>query len=263
MSMSHKDPQRIKSVNTTFAIVQSLQVFDGAGVTELANWLDLSKSTVHKHLKSLEMEEYVVNEDGIYRLGLRFLDHGMYVRSQIPLVQVAKPSLQQLAEETGEVVWLVVEEHGRAVYLYKAQSSAHSIDPRGEVGRRPPIHCLASGKAILSQLSRERVEEIIDRHGLARQSEHTITGREELFRDLDAIRDRNGVAFNDNEEVNGLRAVGVPIVSNGEVRGAISVSGPAHQLEGERFRSELPTKLLRAANEIELKLFPYTEPNVV
>lgn len=258
MDTSSTKPRTIKSVSTLFAIVQALQDLDGAGVTEIAVRLDLSKSTVHKYLKSMELEEYVVNDEGTYRLGLRFLNHGMYARNKFPLAHVAEPALHRLAEDTGEVVWLVIEEHGRGVYVRKKKGK-HAVQPLGEVGKRPHLHYLAAGKAILAQLPCKRVQEIIDRHGLKKQTDQTITDSDDLLRELDAIDDREGIAFNDNEEVDGLRAVGAPVMSDGDVCGAISVSGPTNRMQGERFREKIPNRILGATNEIELKLLRYPE----
>jgi len=106
---------------------------------------------------------------------------------------------------------------------------------------------------MLAEMPRNRVEAILDRHGLPGATENTLTSRETLFETLDTIRER-GYAFNDGEEVEGIRAVGMAIVTDDDVHGALSVSGPSNRVQGERFRDELPEILSGAVNEIELKL---------
>ncbi len=104
------------------------------------------------------------------------------------------------------------------------------------------LHNTALGKAILAHLPKERVEEIIDRHGLPSKTDRTITDKKELFETLEGVHER-GIAFDDEERINGLRCVAVPILDNGKTIGAISVSGPKSRMDNERFREGIPNKL--------------------
>jgi len=61
---------------------------DGAGVTELANQLDVAKSTIHGHLTSMRAHGFVVKRGTEYRLGLGFFDYGQYVRGQLQHLSV-------------------------------------------------------------------------------------------------------------------------------------------------------------------------------
>lgn len=251
--MARSAPSKtIKSDATLFAIVEALQELDGAQLSELAAHLDLAKSTVHGHLATLEMHEYVVREGDTYHLGLGFLELGSHARNRYKLSEVAQPTIEKLAETTGEGVWIVVEEHGRAVYLCQA-SGENSVQTHVRVGKRVYLHHLATGKAILAHLPRERVEAIVDRHGLPAFTEDTITEREELYGELETVRER-GFAVNDGETIQGLRAVGVPITEDGEVVAGLCVSGPANRLKEIDSNEELMDEILGAANEIELKL---------
>jgi DNA-binding IclR family transcriptional regulator len=74
-----------------------------------------------------------------------------------------------------------------------------------------------------------------------------------LLDELDAIEDR-GVAFNDEEQLDGVKAVGVPVDgSDGRVVGAFSVASPANRMTEDRFEEEIPKTLLGVANEFELE----------
>jgi DNA-binding IclR family transcriptional regulator len=98
------------------------------------------------------------------------------------------------------------------------------------------------------------VRDIVDEQGLVRQTENTLTDTDELFAELETIRER-GYAVNDEEEIRGMRSVGVPIRGiDGDVCGAVSVTGPAARLTGERFESELPDLVMQTANLIEVNL---------
>lgn len=241
----------VKSVGTTFEILNALKDLGGAGVTELARHLELPKSTVHNYLSTLEQEEYIVNDDGVYRVGLRLLELGAYPRYRKKLFQIAKPEVDRLADETGELANVLVEEHGRGSYLYRAHGE-QAVKVKARVGTRVPLHSTALGKAILAYLPPERVDEIVDRHGLPRDTEQSIKSRTELNERLEDIRGRK-IAFDDEERLNGLRCVATPVLDNSDsVIGAISVSGPTHRFRGDRFREDLAQKVLEVANVIEL-----------
>jgi len=125
------------------------------------------------------------------------------------------------------------------VYLYQAYGKEQlSLD--SYIGSRTLLHCTALGKGILSQESTGRVEEIIEQHGLPAITENTTTVREELFSELEEIRDR-GFALDDQERIDGLRCVAVPITTDeGRRARAISVSAPISRMRGDRFESEIP-----------------------
>ena len=74
MTTPTDDRHTIASVTRALDIVEALWTLEGAGVTELADYLDMSKSTVHSHLATLDRKGYAVAEEGIYRLGLRLRD---------------------------------------------------------------------------------------------------------------------------------------------------------------------------------------------
>lgn len=93
---------------------------------------------------------------------------------------------------------------------------------------------------------------MVEERGLPRVTEHTITDEEELFDELETIRDR-GIAFNHQEMIHGLVAVGAPIKDqDGNVPGALSVVGPTSRMDEDRFRRELPDMIMRSVNIIEV-----------
>lgn len=249
----NEDARTIRSVETAFDIVEHLKETDGAGVSELAAELDLAKSTVHSHLATLYSKGYVTRDGDTFHVALRFLDLGNYARERDVLYQVGRPKVDELAEQTGEKVWILAEEHGRGIHLYVA-SGKRSVRTYARTGQLNYLHQLAAGKAILAFLPDERIDEIVDRYGLPARTEDTITDPEELRDELEAIRER-GFAQNREESIPGLHAVGVPITDeDGVAIGSLSLSAPAKRLRGERFDEEVPNLLLGIANEIEINM---------
>lgn len=234
-------------------IISALDERGEAGVTELAEQLDIAKSTVHYHLDTLRKEGYVVKDTKRYRLTLRFMEMGERVRRRIPLYEIAKDEIDTLAAQTGELVILMVEEQCLGVYLYKAGGKG-AIDVDAPIGRFATLHNRALGKAILAHLDQSRVEEILEKRGLPRTTPRTTVDREQLFEELERIRNED-IAFNREEAIEGLHGVAVPILdADGNPLGAISIAGPAKRLEGETFTEQYPTLLSKSRNVIELNV---------
>ncbi len=243
----------VATTQKTIRILEALKERDGARVTDLAADLGMSKSTVHNHLSTLREEGFVVSDDAEYDLGLRSLEFGGYARNRMHLYRVAEPEVKRLAEQTGEMASLLTEQHGQGVYLMRAKGS-QAVALETHAGYRCPLHVTALGKAILANLPDERVDEIVDEHGLEAWTPETITDRAELFDRLETVRER-GFALDDEEHMTGLRCVGAPITTTGgTVVGAVSVSAPTSRMRDDRFTDEVPDLVRSAANVIELNL---------
>lgn len=256
--MTHEARSPVKAVMTMNEIIETLDELDGARVMEIAERVDRAQSVVHNHLSTLRELEYVVKSGKEYRLTLRFLGLGERVRHRIPLYEAAHPEVRKLGTETGELITLLVEEHGRGIYLDIEQGSREVQYP-AIPGVRTYLHCSAVGKSILAHLSDETRERILREHGLPGQTPQTITDRATLRDELEKVRKR-GLAFDMEEFREGLKSVGAPIMrQDGTVLGALSIAGPAHRMGDDRMEEELAPKLRQSINVIELNL---NEPNV-
>ncbi|GAA0268491.1 IclR family transcriptional regulator [Halobacterium noricense] len=253
MVQQNTGPQApVKTAERTFELVEFLKDVDGATLTEATDALDLPKSSVHNYLKTLEHCGYVVETDGVYEVGLRFLDLGAYARTNVPLYPVAEPELETIAEETGELANLLVEQDGRGTFIYRKKGeNAVKIDSYN--GQQIHLHTTAVGKAILANLPEERVEAILARHGLPEKTDRTITDREALYDALDDIR-KEGFSYDREERIHGLKCIATPVFNDGDVAGGISITGPTSRMSEERIEGELKQQLRNAKNIVELNL---------
>ncbi|WP_416841489.1 IclR family transcriptional regulator [Haloferax sp. DFSO52] len=248
-----KETGEIRAVGRNFEIIGALRDLDGAGITEISAYTGLPNSTIHRHLSTLCSLGHVVKEDDVYHLGLSFLNYGEYVQNRKQVYRLAKNKVREVAEETDERCQFLVEEYGKAVYVH-VSTGRRAVQTDSQVGERVYLHSTSIGWAILANLPEQRVNDIIDQWGLPKFTENTVTDREELFEGLAEVRE-TGVAFNKEENVEGLRSVGVPVMgADGEVVGALSVSAPTHRMKGKRYTEEIPNLLLGTANELELNL---------
>ncbi|KZN23197.1 IclR family transcriptional regulator [Haladaptatus sp. R4] len=251
--MGIESSTKIKSTATAFGIVEYLKELEGATLSEVVDHFEMPTSTVHDHLQTLTELGYVLNDDGTYRIGTKFLELGGYARINSRIFQVSESELQNLAVETGEHANLMVEENGMGVFLMK-QKGSEAIKIDTYEGMRVYLHTTAMGKAILAFMDDSRREDVLAQHGLPRVTEHSIGNRDVLEDELDAIRER-GYATDDEERLNGIRCIAAPVMTDsGRVAGAVSISAPKNRMQGTVYEETFPKKILGTANIIEVNM---------
>lgn len=244
----------MKTIDKTVRILDALAELGEARVSELGERLDMPNSTVHAHLATLKRHGFVQTNGDLYVLGLKFLHYGGAAVHWKREYRLVKPKVTMLAEQTGERAQFITEQDGRGVFLYTDIRSDAAVQTDVRMGKIVDLHSTAAGKAILAHLPEERVDEIVDRHGLAAYTENTITDRDELLANLETIRER-GYSLNDEERIPKQMAVGAPVLNRvGDVVGAFSVSGPAHRMRETQFQEQVVNLLLGTANEVELDI---------
>ena len=250
--MTNAQPGRVQSVEKAFEILEHIRDTEGAGVTEIADVLSVSKSTAHSHLSTLTDLGYLVQLDGEYRLSLQFLEFGHQARARYNLYEAAKSEADQLAQATGERCQIMVVEGFSGVYIYQT-AGEQAVQTDSHIGSTVDLHCTAVGKSYLAHFSEEGLEAYFDEVGLPARTEHTITDREEFRAELETIRER-GYAINDEERIEGMRAVGAPIITDeGDLLAAISVSVPTTRIADTVHESELPEQVRRSARVIAIR----------
>jgi DNA-binding IclR family transcriptional regulator len=246
------DVDTVSSVETLFDITEHISETEGQTLSQISENLDYAKSTLHRHLTTLEQRGYVV-KDGGYYVSLRFLELGQQARTRHHAYPLAHEKVNELAAETDERAQFIVEEHGKAVYVHRAFGE-HAVRTDPGIGKRIPLHATSAGKSILAMMPPAKSSRIIEQTSFEKITSETITDADDLYAELKRIQER-GYAFNREENLNGLHAVGAPILGpNEDVIGALSVSGPSHRLVGERVENELPSLLLGTTNELELNI---------
>lgn len=247
------DGRTLQTTRRSMQLLRTLIDLDGARVTTLASELDMAPSTVYTHLSTLVDEELVTKEGDVYHVGLAFINFGDYARTRTEAYRLAETYTEDVANESGYRGAFVVEEHGRGVFVH-VSASEQTAWSHASAGSRGHLHSIAAGKAILAYMPWQNVEEIVEKRGLPSRTENTITSQDALREELEEVRDRE-YAFNFEENVEGIRAVAVPVRdASGQVLGAFSVSGPANRFTDEQLTEELPNLLLGIANEFELEL---------
>jgi IclR family transcriptional regulator, KDG regulon repressor len=240
----------VKSVSRALDIITLVSLKrEGLGVTEIANQMDINKSSVYRILTTLAQYGYIEQdaESGRYRLGYTFLDISSKLLESIDIRTEAKPYLRELEKYTDEVIHLVVYDQGEVVYIEKFEGT-ETLRMHSKVGKRAPMHCTGVGKAILAHLPQIVTEDIINRKGLPVHTKYTITNREQFLLELEAVQQR-GYALDLQENEIGITCIAVPIFDNkGNAVAALSVSGPTIRMTEERIEELRPHVLGAGAN---------------
>ena len=204
----------------------------GVTLSQLTQKLGLPRSTCHALLLTFRRCGYIQpdEETGRYRLGFRLYALANMALNGIGVRNHAAPVLYRLMQETGLTVHLAILEDGEAILIDR-------IEPPGApkmatwVGRRMGLHCTAVGKALISHLPAEKLDELILKQGLLRHNENTIASMTRLRQACEEVQ-RSGYAVDDEEEEIGVRCIGAPVLNDkGEVIAAISISGTKAQLD--------------------------------
>jgi IclR family transcriptional regulator, acetate operon repressor len=248
------DGNAVRSVDRAAALLLELGDCQGeAGVTELARRLGLHKSTASRLLATLERRGLVEQDDesGKYRLGLVVIRLAERAERTLDLRGLAMPELERLARLTRETVGLVVLEGDTSLTV--AQADGPNLVAVGDwTGRSAPIHCVASGKVLLSSLAERDVLRIV-RRGLVRYTERTIVELEPLLEELARIR-RRGYATALGEYEMGLNAVSAPVYdARGGIVAAVDIWGPTFRLTPRRI-PELAAQAREVAAAISVRL---------
>ncbi|BDG59172.1 IclR family transcriptional regulator [Caldinitratiruptor microaerophilus] len=199
----------------------------GLGVTQIAERLNLAKSTAHRILSTLEARGFLRQDPatGRYHLGLKALELAGAYLAQSDLPTVAYPEMVHLRDEVEETVSLYVRDRGDRVRVQKAEGR-HGVRRVVGLGQRLPLHLGASGKVLLAftpEPERSRLLEALERqHGI-----DIIAFRQML----DKVREQ-GYAVSAEEREQGVASVAAPIFDrSGQLVAALAVSGPVQRFD--------------------------------
>jgi DNA-binding IclR family transcriptional regulator len=244
-------------INSVLKAIEILQAFHinepRLSLTEISTRLDMPRSTTHNLLNTLLSRGFIEKtDDGRYALGTAIIALTQAVRVNVELRDGAAPLLRELADACRESVYLCVPDDGWALHIY-AIESPDRLRARTAVGDRACLHCTSLGKAILSRLSKGEVDAIIDRRGLSRFTDLTITDRAALHAELEQTR-AQGYAIDRGEHEVGLYCIGAPILDKeGQVVGACSVSGQDPEITQGKLE-DFSTRVMYTAQEISRRL---------
>ncbi len=203
-------------------------------LTQIAETIQMSKTTVHRLLATLESKRFITRDKvtGFYRLGFRFIEMASLVLQDVDLHRWARPYLKNLSEECGETVDLSILDGSHVMYLDVIESPQR-VKIAAAIGQRLPALYTASGKALLAFMPEDQVRSIIERN-MAENTNRQNISLSDIQRDLQLTVER-GYAIAKQEYEEDINAVAAPIFDvNNQPIASIAIVGPSFRFTEDR-----------------------------
>lgn len=221
------------SVASTFRVLEEVARRQPIGLRELARYLEMPKSTVHRCLVSLREVGwlYVVDpERARWGITSKPLAIGLAAAGHINLRDVADAHMEELRAATKETVHMSARE-GDTLVLLVRKDGLQAIRTFIALGTKVPIHATSSGVAVMSRMSAEEVETVLDQ-SLEKYTDATPVSRETVLAEVGRAREL-GYAVNGSgwwrPEVGGISAAVVG--GGGQPLAAVTISLPVNRLQ--------------------------------
>ena len=205
------------------------------GITELANALNMQKSTVFRLVDTMAMQGYLrkTSSEAHYRLGLKIFELGSVVFSNFNLKDVANSYIHSLSEKCGETVHMGIINENSVMSIEKSDSK-NSLMSTVLIGKTSPLYCTSVGKVLLAFIDEDKCVRLLKNIKFNKYTEYTITDCNLLLEELEKIRD-NGYAVDNMEHEFGIRCIAAPIFDcNNICVASMSISGPSIRITPDK-----------------------------
>jgi len=238
----------VQSVERAFAILDAVAQRP-AGLTTLANRLDLPKSTVARLLGSLEQVGAVERFDGRrWRVGPSVEAFARTVAPERSLAALARPALAELVSAVGEDAGLGLPDGYEVLYVNQVECD-HPVQVRDWTGTRAPLHAVPSGLVFMADWPEDAADAYVA-GGLAALTPRTVVDPDHLRARLEEVR-REGYAWGREEFVAGINSVAAPVRDGrGHALAAIHAHGPSYRFPAAGTDDRIAEEVVGAANQV-------------
>lgn len=224
--------ERIPTNLRTLLILEVLGRSDHAlTATEINEHIGLPKQTVHRLCTTLEREGFLAREGNSNRFvparRLRALGAGLIHTSQSHIAR--HQVLLDVAREVRETVNYVVPENSGMSYLDRVETD-WPFRIQLPVGSNVPFHCTASGKTFMASLAPRARRAFVAGLDLHKLTAQTVTEPQSLLDEL-SVTAKRGYALDDEEFMDGMVAIAVPVVDpQGRYFASLAFHGPVQRI---------------------------------
>ena len=213
--------------------------------TDVVHVTRLTRPTAHRMIRALEAHGLLMHVGGHgYALGTRLLRLAESASRNLPLRDLAHPSLERLARATGESAQLYVRD-GHARLCVDSVESDSELRTIVDVGASLPLTKGSAGKIFLAWAGEHDVADLL--------TDLDPDPRDRLERQMPTAK-RRGWADSIGEREEGVASVSAPVFDqHGILTAVVSVSGPANRIGQLKGRHYAPA-VTAAAAEIEAAL---------
>jgi IclR family acetate operon transcriptional repressor len=220
---------------------------------EIARQVQLSKTSVFRLLRTLEVAQYVVTSGwGKYSLapGVQAIVSTQWLAR---LLRTATPRLHDLTSELYETASMAALFDNR-IEVIAVVESPQTVRMSNVVGHILPPNASSMGKAITAFQTEERREKLLRSHGIYRFTDHTVIGRGELNREWDLVQVQKFAVDREESVYDGVCFAAPIFGESGEVNAAISLSLPKARLRDAEHETVIVNALTATATQIAADL---------
>lgn len=254
--MQMNDTQtKLNTVGKALAIFETIQSANRPlSIKELAETLDLNKSSIHHHIKTLTENGYL-QQDPVsrkYDIGLNLVRVGQSYLQRLNVRDRGHFYLEELSRELNQTVHMLVLDGSTAVYVDKVdvQHQPGTLHCSSFIGLSTDLYTTAAGKVLLSGLEGGSLGRILDSLELTPKTPHSLTDKGELEKELRLTAER-GYGLDLQEHALGLQCIAIPILNlHAQYVAAVSVSCPLASISTQTLETEVLDKLRAAGLKI-------------
>lgn len=243
----------IKSLDRALGVLSELAKVESVTLSELAQRMKESPATLYRVLTTFSLHGITEMDEATqtWHIGPEAYQIGSAFLRRTSLIDVSRPIMRTLMEETGETANLGIEKNGAVLFVSQVETNA-PIRAFFAPGTLSAMHASGIGKALLAHLDETRLKRFAAR-GLESFTPHTLSDPQALAADMVTTRAR-GYALDDQEKNLGMRCIAAPILNAyGEVVAGISVSGPTTRVTPDQV-DHLAQSVMRAARDVSTAL---------
>lgn len=229
--MKDKRGYIVPMIDKALEVINYMYENGPVGISQISQDLQLPKATIYRILFTLSKWSFVEkdNENGKYFLGKSFIKYGSKVKSDMDIVTIAAPYIDNLSKKVGESVNLGILYEKYVLTVYNAVGEDFYLVSK--LIPISPLNCSAMGKLYLAYCTEEKVIEYFKSNKAESRTINSIVDLDEFLIEREKIR-REGVSYDNEEYEYGLSCIGVPIINcENDIIATISISGPTSRLK--------------------------------
>jgi IclR family pca regulon transcriptional regulator len=250
MSSESRSAEFVQSLERGLAVIKSFSRERPAlTLSEIADLAGLTRAAARRFLITLRDLGYVGSDGRLFSLRPRILELGYSYLSSLPVWEVAKPHLEELADKVRETTSASVLDGTDIVFVARVETKRIMAMTLG-VGSRLPAWATAMGRVLLADMSSAQLDEYFTKVRLEPLSARTVTDEAELRGIIEQARIQ-GWTLVDQEVEEGVRSLAVPIrTPDGRTVAALTVCSHAFRVSAERIMDEFLPLVLETSKRI-------------
>lgn len=242
-------------------VLQILNIFtsgeDMVSLKDLSEQLAIPIASLYRIINCMISYGYIIEDSAhpnFYKLGTKFLLMGRSRLLDDRLINISKPYMDSLVNQTNQACQLSVLTHDGVMIL--EQVLPVSVPTYvASLGQNRPINISASGKILASYMEPSTRKKFIQRasHLFVQNTYKTITDLKLLEKELEQANEK-GYGKDQEEFALGVGCIAVPILLNGKAVASLGLTGSIQNYEAEENLERFKLILMNVCKSITSQL---------